>query len=80
MSAMEATMSMMETMPEEAQLQIFEFARNIFTSIRPANPFTPVTKEDIIRDLAESSAEFDAGLGMNARDAIQAMRKQHGFV
>ena len=80
MSTLEATVSMLEAMPEEARIKVYEYARSMFSSDRPANPFTPVTKEKILSDLNASSQEFMNGEGLDAKDAIREMRRQHGFV
>lgn len=39
MSSIEATISMLETMPEEARLKALEFAPKPFTSGHPINPY-----------------------------------------
>ncbi len=80
MSTLEATLSMLEAMPEEARIKVYQYTRSMFSSDRPANPFTPVNKESVLADLKASSQEFEQGEGMNARNAIQEMRHQHGFV
>ena len=80
MSTLEATVSMLEAMPEEARLKVFQYTRTMFSSNRPSSPFTPVSKESVLSDLKASSQELDAGEGTDAKAAIQEMRRQHGFV
>ena len=80
MSTLEATVSMLEAMPEEARIKVFQYARSMFSSDRPSNPFTPVGKEKVLSDLNASSRKFDNGEGLDAKAAIQEMRRQHGFV
>ena len=80
MSTLEATVSMLEAMPEEARIKVYQYARSMFSSDRPSNPFTPVTKEKVLADLKASSQEFDNGQGMDAKDAVQEMRRQRGFI
>ena len=41
MSTLDATVSMLETMPEEARLLVYKYTQDLFTSKKPANPFTP---------------------------------------
>ena len=79
-STLEATVSMLEAMPEEARLKVYQYARTVFSSNRPANPFTPVSKETVLADLKASTDEFDRGEGMDAKEAIREMRRQRGFV
>ena len=38
MSTLDATVSMLEAMPEDARLKVMEFTQNLFTSRKPANP------------------------------------------
>lgn len=80
MSTLEATVSMLEAMPEEARIKVYQYARSVFSSNRPSNPFLPVTKDSVLADLEASSQEIDRGEGVNAKEAIQDMRHQHGFV
>ena len=54
MGSMEATISMLKVMPEEARLKVLEFTKKLFTSERPANPHTPLTAIQILGDLEES--------------------------
>ena len=53
MSTIEATVSMLESMPEEAQRMVFKYTKTLFTSFRFSNPFTPVTIDQILSDLEE---------------------------
>ena len=41
MSTLEATISMLQAMPEEARLKVFEYTQRLFVSRKPANPFAP---------------------------------------
>lgn len=54
MSTLEATVSMLEAMPEDARIKVLEFTQQLFTSRKPANPFVPVSQEQVLSDLAES--------------------------
>ena len=58
MSSMEATMSMLEAMPEEARLKVLEFTKKLFTSERPANPYRELTSAQILGDLEESRKQI----------------------
>ena len=80
MSTLEATVSMLEAMPEEARMKVFQYTRTMFSSIRPSNPFTPVDKASVLTDLKTSSEEFESGKGLNAKEAIEEMRRQRGFI
>ena len=80
MSTLEATISMLEAMPEEARLRVFEFTQQLFVSRKPANPFVPLTAEQILSDLQESREQIAAGQGMDMQDALEEMGKRYGFV
>ena len=80
MSTLDATVSMLEVMPEDARIKVMEFTQKLFTSRKPANPFVPVSQEQILSDLAESRQQISAGQGLNMEDALKRMGKQHGFI
>ena len=48
MSTLDATVSMLEAMPEDARIKVMEFTQKLFTSRKPANPFVPVSQEQIL--------------------------------
>ncbi|MDY6325057.1 MAG: hypothetical protein SPL99_08325 [Catonella sp.] len=80
MSTIEAAVSMLETMPEEAQLKVLLYTKNLFSAKRPANPFVPLSKEKIIYDLETSERQIAEGQFQRADDAIMELREEHGFV
>ncbi len=80
MNTLDATVSMLEAMPEDARIKVLEFTQQLFTSRKPANPFVPVSQEQVLTDLAESRRQIAAGQGLNMEDALNRMGKQHGFI
>ena len=80
MSTLDATVSMLEAIPEDARIKVMEFTQKLFTSRKPANPFAPVSQEQILSDLAESCQQISDGKGLNMEDALKRMGKQHGFI
>lgn len=80
MSTLDATVSMLEAMPEDARIKVMEFTQKLFTSRKPANPFVPVSQEQILSDLAESRQQISDGEGLNMEEALNRMGKQHGFI
>lgn len=80
MSFMEATISMLEAMPEEARLKVLEFTRKLFTSERPANPHTQLTSDQILGDLEESRNQIAHGEGLSMDDALNDLGRQYGFI
>ena len=80
MSTLEATMSMLEAMPEDARLKVLAFTQQLFTAEKPANPFVPKSADSILHDLEESHSQIARGEGRNMRDALMDLGQQHGFV
>jgi hypothetical protein len=80
MSTLEATLSMLEVMPEEAQKKVFDYTQTLFTSNRPANPFTPLSEKQILHDLEISEKQISSGQCREAKTSIEELRKKHGFI
>ncbi len=80
MSTLDATVSMLEAMPEDARIKVLEFTKQLFTSVKPANPFVPVSQKQVLSDLAESRRQIADGKGLDMEDALNRMGKQHGFI
>lgn len=80
MSTLEATMSMLEVMPEEARMKVFLFTQDLFGAKKPASPYTPVSEKQILDDLAESREQIARGEGVNMEDALRQMGREHGFI
>lgn len=80
MSTLDATISMLETMPEEARIRVYEYTKGLFLCRRPESPFTSITEEMVLADLEVSTEEFEDGKGKDAKSTILEMRRQHGFV
>ena len=80
MSSMEATLSMLEAMPEEARLKVLEFTQKLFTSERPANPYRELAADQILGELEESRNQIARGEGLDMEDALNRLGRKHGFV
>lgn len=79
MSTLDATVSMLEVMPEDARIKVLEFTRQLFTSPKPANPFIPVNREQVLSDLAESRQQITSGQGVDMKETLTGIGKQHGY-
>ncbi len=80
MSTLDAIVSMLETMPEEARLLVFKYTWVLFTAPKPANPFTLKNKNDILYNLSESRKQIAEGSGVDMKQALREMGVKHGFV
>ena len=80
MSTLEATISMLETMPEDARLLVLQYTQKLFSSPRPANPFSPKTTDQILSDLEISRDQFAEGRGLGMEEALASLGEKYGFV
>lgn len=80
MSTIEATVSMLETMPEEARRKVLTYTQKVFSSYRPANPFIPKSKAQILSELDESERQISEGKCQDATAAVMELKRQHGFI
>lgn len=80
MSTLEATISMLESMPEEARRMVFEYTQRLFVAKKPASPFDPLSAGQILADLEESRQQFAQGMGRDAKESLNEMGRKHGFV
>ena len=80
MSTLEATISMLEMMPEESRQMVFEYTQELFSSSQIANPFVPVSKEQILKDLELSRQQVSQGKVRNMAVALEDLRRCHGFI
>ena len=71
---------MLEAMPEDARIKVLEFTQQLFTEEKPANPFVPVSKNQILTDLEISRGQISEGSGLSMQDALTNMGKRHGFI
>ena len=80
MSTIDATLSMLEVMPEDARKKVYEFTHQLFTAKKPANPFTPVNTTQVLSDLEESRRQIADGNRIDMEQALAEIGKRHGFV
>lgn len=73
MSTLDATVSMLEAMPEDAGIKVFEFTQKLFPSGKPASPFVPVSTKQVFSDLAESRQQIAQGKGIDMEDALNEL-------
>ncbi|NBI71930.1 hypothetical protein D3Z50_12825 [Clostridiaceae bacterium] len=80
MSTLEAIISMLEAMPEDARIKVMKFTQKLFTSQKTATPFVAVGRELILSDLVESRHQISDGQGLDMEDAPKQMGKDNGFI
>jgi len=80
MGTLESTSSMLEVMPEDARLLVFEYTQNLFNARKPASPFVQKSEDQILSDLAESRKQIDEGKGLDMKSALEQIGADHGFI
>lgn len=76
-STLESTISMLENMAPADVEVIYTMTKALFD--KQASPFQPLSREQILRDLAESRQQIQAGQYSDAKDALQALRSKYGL-
>ena len=83
MSTYDSTVSLMRDMTESDLLKIREFVIRLSTKseVRKEmyNPYKPLTREEIIEQLAEARKHADEGRVMEAHQASQNVRAKYGL-
>ncbi len=77
MSTIEATMSMLEVMPEDARIKVLEFTQQLFTSKKPENPFVPLTADMIMEDIEKSEEDIKEGNYRPMEEALDDMERKY---
>jgi len=77
MSTLEQTVSMLEALPEEDLKAIHDITYRFYIHAR--NPFAPLTKKQILQDLAISREQAANGEFMDFDDAIREIREKYGL-
>ncbi len=80
MSSIEATVSMLEVMPEEARVKVLEFTQELFSAEGSANPFVPKGLDDIMQDIAEAETDLQAGRVYPMSQVLDEIEADYGLV
>ncbi|MBQ0058604.1 MAG: hypothetical protein KBS83_01400 [Lachnospiraceae bacterium] len=76
MTAKEANIALLSTIPENVQQQIFEYlVKNYCTE----NPFRPKSAEEIYSELAESRACYERGEYEDFDEALNDICRRYGI-
>ena len=78
MSTVEATVSILESMPEQEQNIVLRFIQDLF-SPQTSNPFRPLTEQEFLVSIDESLAQADAGFVQDANEAIDEISSELGI-
>lgn len=80
MSTIEATVSVMESMSEDARIQVFHYAQRLFAAKKTQNPFTAVTAEQVVLDIEQSEKDISEGNYRPMESVLDDMERRYGFV
>lgn len=78
MSTVEATVSILERMPEQEQNIVLRFVQDLF-SPQSANPFKPMTETEFLASIDKSIEQADAGFVQDADEAIDEISAELGL-
>ncbi len=76
MSTLEATVSLLEMLPESELATVRKF---IVQNIIKSNPFQKLTEEQLLDDLETSRAQYEAGQYSDMGEAIQEIGERYGL-
>lgn len=77
MSTLEATVSMLETLPEEEINTIYEVTKSFF--VNRNNFFLPKKEDEIIRELDKTREHVEAGMTVDAKEVSNELRDKYGL-
>ena len=77
MSTLEQTVSMLESLPEDDVKAIHDITYRFY--IREHSPLKPVTREQILMDLAVSRQQIANGEGKELGEAIREIEAKYGL-
>ena len=76
MSIKEANIELISLLPEEDQKKVFQFLQGIFSD---DNPFKPLSRKEILDDLAESRQCYECGKYQDFDDALEEISREYGL-
>ncbi len=79
MSTLEYTISLLETMPEEKLKEIQNYIQYIIFRDDATMPFKPLSEEEIVKQLTESTIKSDMGATTQADVVSQRMREKYAI-
>jgi uncharacterized protein YjiS (DUF1127 family) len=77
MSTLEQTVSMLEALPEDDVRAIRDITYRFY--IRECSPFKPLTKDQMLNDLAVSREQIENGECLELGDAIEEIEAKYGL-
>ena len=83
MSTYESTISLMKGLPEGDLLIVHDFVNRLLVKSEnrqeTSNPYNPLTREEIIKELAVARKHADEGKVIDAHEASENVRARYGL-
>ncbi len=79
MNTLENTISMMELLPEDDLIEIQNLTKKLFNLRNADNPFQPLSKHEIMRDLQISREQTKNGQYKDMDKALEGIREKYGL-
>ncbi|MCM1536360.1 MAG: hypothetical protein NC126_10605 [Clostridium sp.] len=79
MNTLENTVSMMELLPEEDLIEIQSLTKKLFNLRNADNPFQPLSKQEIIKELQISREQTMNGQYKDMDKALEGIREKYGL-
>ena len=76
MSTLEANLALLLTIPEECQEEIQSY---LLTNFCGDNPYRPLSGDEILAELAQSRAYYNAGKGEDLDTVLDAIGDRYGL-
>ncbi|MCM1327601.1 MAG: hypothetical protein NC094_08750 [Bacteroidales bacterium] len=79
MNTLENTVSMMELLPEEDLIEIQSLTKKLFNLRNADNPFQPLSKQEILKELQISREQTMNGQYKDMDKALEGIREKYGL-
>lgn len=79
MNTLKNTVSMMELLPEEDLIEIQSLTKKLFNLRNADNPFQPLSKQEIIKELQTSRKQTMNGQCKDMDKALEGIREKYGL-
>lgn len=84
MSTIEQIVSMMQAMSEESRVKVLDYVKLIYTVDSTAeslsNPYSPLSSDEILAELAIGREQNDSGLGIPFDEAMKEIGIENGYI
>ena len=79
MTALESTVSVLRTLPESKLMIIQNLARQFAQQPTIENPYKPMSRDEILAELAASSEDIKQGKVYSAEESVSLIRDKYGL-